>query len=147
MVVDLGEKESTTLAQWQTCVEMANSVSQRRDTMNNLFVSLNIAIIAATSIMWDIKSIIVSTGGIFICMMWWMFIMNFKILNEAKFRIILELESKLPEQPFSDEWKYLKAKKGYRNGTKIECILPITFLIIYIITITVIVILKIGGNI
>ena len=24
------------LAQWQTCVEMANSVSSRRDTMNNL---------------------------------------------------------------------------------------------------------------
>ena len=35
------------LAQWQTCVEMANSISQRRDAMNNLFVTLNLAIIAA----------------------------------------------------------------------------------------------------
>lgn len=25
------------LAQWQTCVEMANAVSARRDNLNNLF--------------------------------------------------------------------------------------------------------------
>ena len=27
-------KDELLLAQWQTCVEMANSISQRRDTMN-----------------------------------------------------------------------------------------------------------------
>ena len=30
------DKTEIILAQWQTCVEMANSVSQRRDTMNNI---------------------------------------------------------------------------------------------------------------
>ena len=45
------------LSQWQTCVEMADSVSQRRDSMNNLFVSLNLALTATVSIIWDIKSI------------------------------------------------------------------------------------------
>lgn len=143
----MDDKESKILAQWQTCVEMANSVSQRRDTMNNLFVSLNIAIIAATSIIWDIKSIIVSVGGIATCLVWRKFINNFKLLNDAKFKIILEIESKLPEQPFADEWEYLKGMKSYRNGTKIENILPITFSIIYIIAIAIIVILKIGGEI
>lgn len=143
----MDDKESKILVQWQTCVEMANSVSQRRDTMNNLFVSLNIAIIAATSIMWDIKSIIIFVGGIATCLVWRKFINNFKLLNDAKFKIILEIESKLPEQPFADEWEYLKGMKSYRNGTKIENILPITFSIIYIIAIAVIVILKIGGEI
>lgn len=33
------------LAQWQTCVEMANATSQRRDTMNNIFVTLNLGIL------------------------------------------------------------------------------------------------------
>ena len=33
------------LAQWQTCVEMANSVSQRGDTMNNIFIKLNLALV------------------------------------------------------------------------------------------------------
>ena len=34
------ENQEALLAQWQTCVEMANAVSERRDTMNNLFVTL-----------------------------------------------------------------------------------------------------------
>jgi len=33
-------KDELLLAQWQTCVEMANSISQRRDTMNNIFYNL-----------------------------------------------------------------------------------------------------------
>lgn len=33
------EQQETLLAQWQTCVEMANAVSERRDNMNNLFVT------------------------------------------------------------------------------------------------------------
>ena len=33
------EQQETLLAQWQTCVEMANAVSERRDNMNNLFVA------------------------------------------------------------------------------------------------------------
>ena len=39
------EKMEVILAQWQTCVEMANSISQRRDMMNNIFVTLNLAIL------------------------------------------------------------------------------------------------------
>ena len=37
--VEIGtdKSEETLLTQWQTCVEMANAVSQRRDAMNNLF--------------------------------------------------------------------------------------------------------------
>lgn len=38
------------LGEWQTCVEMANSISQRRDSMNNLFITLNLAITTAVSI-------------------------------------------------------------------------------------------------
>ena len=48
------DNEATILAQWQTCVDMANATSQRRDSMNNLFATLNIALIAATSIVWDL---------------------------------------------------------------------------------------------
>ncbi len=143
----MNETESTILAQWQTCVEMANSISQRRDSMNNLFVTLNIAIIAATSIMWDIKSIVISVGGIAVCLVWLMFIKNFKMLNEVKFKIILELETRLAEQPFAAEWENLKSKKNYRDGTRLENILPTAFLIIYIVSIIIIIIMKIGEKI
>ena len=63
----MNDNEETILAQWQTCVDMANAASQRRDSMNNLFATLNIALIAATSIIWDLKSIIMAIGGIILC--------------------------------------------------------------------------------
>lgn len=37
---DTDENIELILAQWQTCVEMANTVSQRRDAMNNIFNNL-----------------------------------------------------------------------------------------------------------
>ena len=33
------EDKELLLNQWQTCVDMANSVSQRRDNMNNIFIT------------------------------------------------------------------------------------------------------------
>ena len=71
------ENQEALLAQWQTCVEMANAVSERRDTMNNLFVTLNLAIIAAISFMWDTKTLALLIAGIIVCAVWILFIRNF----------------------------------------------------------------------
>lgn len=68
------KNEETILAQWQTCVEMANSVSQRRDTMNNIFVTVNLAIIAAVSLTFEFKSIFILAAGIVLCILWILFI-------------------------------------------------------------------------
>lgn len=64
------EDKELLLNQWQTCVDMANSVSQRRDNMNNIFITLNLAIMAAVSITWDIKSLFILITGITICILW-----------------------------------------------------------------------------
>ena len=114
------KKEELLLSQWQTCVEMANSISQRRDTINSIFISLNLAITAAFSIVWDIKSLLLLFFGVVICTLWYITIRNFKILNTEKFKIINEIEKKLPVQPFNDEWNGLKNNKKYIEGTKIE---------------------------
>ena len=49
--VEIGtdKSEETLLTQWQTCVEMANAVSQRREAMNKQIVSLNLAKDAAAN--------------------------------------------------------------------------------------------------
>ena len=127
------DKTEIILAQWQTCVEMANSVSQRRDTMNNIFVTLNLAIIAAVSITWDLKSF---------CIIWILFIRNYKLLNTEKFNVINDIEKKLPVKPFNDEWKKLKSNKKYRDSTKLENTLPIMFIVLYVIAIAAIVAIK-----
>ena len=136
------EKTEIVLAQWQTCVEMANSVSQRRDTMNNIFVTLNLAIIAAVSINWDIKSLFILAAGIVVCVIWLLFIRNYKLLNAEKFNVINEIEKKLPVKPFNDEWKKLKRNKKYKDSTKLEKTLPIMFIVLYVIAIITIVAIK-----
>lgn len=136
------DKTEIILAQWQTCVEMANSVSQRRDTMNNIFVTLNLAIIAAVSITWDLKSLFILAAGIVICIIWILFIRNYKLLNTEKFNVINDIEKKLPVKPFNDEWKKLKSNKKYRDSTKLENTLPIMFIVLYVIAIAAIVAIK-----
>lgn len=126
------------LAQWQTCVEMANAVSQRRDSLNNLFVTLNLAIIAANSSVLDGMSILLCIVGMIECIVWVMFIRNFKALNEAKFEVINELEKELPAHPFNDEWAAVKRSRKYKEGTCLEVVLPITFIVAYAISLALI---------
>lgn len=141
-MLNTNEDKELLLNQWQTCVDMANSVSQRRDNMNNIFITLNLAIIAAISITWDIKSLFILIVGITICILWILIIQNYKLLNTAKFNIINSIEEKLPSTPFKDEWQFLKNSKKYMDSTTLERILPITFIILYIVAIIAIIVLK-----
>jgi hypothetical protein len=125
-------KTDIILAQWQTCVEMANSVSQRRDAMNNIFITLNLAIIAAVSFVWNVKTVFLLVAGIVLCIIWLLFIRNFKLLNESKFQVINEIEENLPMTPFGCEWQKLQSNKKYMDGTKLERTLPITFIVLYV---------------
>lgn len=130
------------LTEWQTCVEMANSVSQRRDTMNNIFVTLNLAIFAAITLTWDLKSLFILMAGIIICIIWIFFIRNYRLLNTAKFKVINQIEQKLPFSPFNDEWKILKEGEKYSDSTRLENALPITFIVLYIIEMITILVIK-----
>lgn len=136
------EDKELLLNQWQTCVDMANSVSQRRDNMNNIFITLNLAIMAAVSITWDIKSLFILIAGITICILWMLNIRNYKLLNTAKFNVINSIEEKLPSAPFKDEWQFLKNSKKYMDSTTLERILPITFIILYIASVIAIIVIK-----
>ena len=136
------EDKELLLNQWQTCVDMANSVSQRRDNMNNIFITLNLAIMAAVSITWDIKSLFILIAGITICILWMLNIRNYKLLNTAKFSVINSIEEKLPSAPFKDEWQFLKNSKKYMDSTTLERILPITFIILYIAAVIAIIVIK-----
>lgn len=141
-MINTNEDKKLLLNQWQTCVDMANSVSQRRDNMNNIFITLNLAIIAAVSITWDIKSLFILIVGITICILWILIIRNYKLLNTAKFNIINSIEEKLPSTPFKDEWQFLKNSKKYMDSTTLERILPIMFIILYIVAIIAIIMIK-----
>lgn len=136
------DKTEIILAQWQTCVEMSNLTSQRRDTMNNIFITLNLALVATVSITWNIKSIFVLIAGILLCVLWLFSIRNYKLLNTEKFSVINNLEKELPTQPFNDEWEKLQKNKKYMDSTKLEKVLPIMFIVLYGLAIIAIIIIK-----
>jgi len=106
--------------------------------MNNVFCTMNIAMIAALSFVWDKKSVFIAVSGILINALWIKFILNFKRLNKEKFNVINELEKYLPYEPFNKEWEYLTANKKYKDCTKYEIILAILFVLLYIVFICVI---------
>ena len=119
------------LGQWQTCVEMANSVSQRRDSTNNIFITLNLAILATIQVTGNIKSLFLLASGIVFCGVWFFIIKNYRLLNSEKFKVIDSLESQLPRHPFREEWEKLQKVKKYKDGTFLEGVLPIIFSCIY----------------
>lgn len=126
-------KKEILLAQWQTCVEMANDVSKRRDKMNNLFVTLNIAIIAAITYVWDTKTLFLICTGIVVCIVWILFIRNFRELNRVKFKVINMIEILLPVHAFSEEWNLLTKSKKYIEGTTLEKTMPVVFIFVYVL--------------
>lgn len=126
-------KDEIILAQWQTCVEMANSVSQRRDTVNNIFITLNTAIMGTFAVLSGMKSLMILFAGVVVCFIWIKFIKYYRQLNAAKFEVINKIEEKLPCQAFKDEWAILKSNKNYSDGTKLETLFAIAFILLYII--------------
>lgn len=110
---------------------MANEVSKRRDTTNNVFVTINLAIVAGLTSLntkWLILFI-----GITLNVLWWLLIRNYKDLNTAKFSIIMDIEKKLGFRPLGAEWNRLKKNSNYINATLLENAFPIIFSLSYII--------------
>lgn len=126
------------LEQWKTSVEMANAISERRTSTNNFFITLNSIIFAVISFQFSKKSICLSCMGIIICYLWTISLENYKKLNETKFKIINELEKKLPANVFDYEWELIgkgNDHKKYKKFSNLEKAIPYIFGILYIISI------------
>lgn len=128
------------LVQWQTRVEMANSVSARRDTTNNHFVNLHLALVATVAVIWDSKAYPLLELGCVLCLLWLISIGNYRKLNQVKYDVICEIEKQLPAQPFNDEWSNIKKKRFYIEGTHLEKCMPLLFFVSYIVIFVLIII-------
>ena len=127
--------DSVLLEQWKTCVEMANSNTEKRTNSNNIFIKINAALLAVVSFSLDYKSIILSVVGIAVCIVWLYSIENYKKLSSVKYHIVNEIEDRLPLAPFSYEWEKLNNEKKYIGLTRIEKVLPWLFAFLYVISI------------
>ena len=130
-----GDYEAAVLEQWKTCVEMANSTSDKRNNSNSIYITINAALLAVISFSLDYKSILLSAVGIAVCVLWQKSIKSYKQLSSKKYHIINDIEKQLPLAPFTYEWDKLKNEDQYKGLITFEKILPVVFVIIYVISI------------
>lgn len=120
------------LQQWKLCVEMADKISQRRSLLNNLFTTINLGMVSIYFSLSFYSQIAVTAFVVIINYVWRQNIKSYKLLNSAKFKVILEMEKKLPCQAFCDEWNFLKIDDEYNDLTDIEEWLPVVFGFLFI---------------
>lgn len=129
-----GDYEATIVEQWKTCIEAANSVSDKRNAANSIFITVNTALLAVITSALAVNGILMSAVGVFICILWLRLLESYKVLNKVKYSIINEIEEMLPLSPFKAEWFRLHSQKNYSGLTKIEKVLPVVFIVLYGLT-------------
>ena len=122
---------------------MADRVSQRRATANTFFLTLNTGLLSFAAALAGFSSDeaqvwAVSWGiGIFglgFSYVWWRILESYRQLNSAKYKVVHDLESKLPVAPYDDEWEEVERgenPKLYLQLTVVEARVPRLFMLGY----------------
>lgn len=139
------------LEQYKLYVQMADKISERRQSANRFFLTVNTALIAflglvanpaaggnagiATSppLPWVLA---VSAAGVVLCFTWYRLVRSYKDLNSGKFKVIHAIESKLPSSPYDAEWEAVgrgEEPKLHMPFTHIEIRIPWVFAALYVL--------------
>lgn len=121
------------LSQWSVCVSQADAISNKRLSANNIYITVNAALVALMSFTSDWQNCMIAVLGVIVVILWLCSIKSYRRLNAAKYQVILELEKHLPAAPMDAEWNILKGDKKYHRLTSTERILPVVFLLLYIL--------------
>lgn len=110
--LDRKTNESSYLEIYRISVEMADRVSQRRQSANSFYLTLSTLIFGSSTYIKteesnSIYAISISVSGILVSTLWHSSIQSYKSLNAAKFKVIHDLESNLPYQYYKKEWRLL----------------------------------------
>ena len=138
--------QNAIIEQYKLYVEMTDRVSGRRATTNTFFITLNTVfltiiganmthLISATQPIWLIFSLLAVLSE---CGAWFYLIKSYRQLNSAKYRVIGELEKRLPASPFvGGEWHAAlnrsERRADYWRLPRLEQIIPILFVVIYVL--------------
>ncbi|MAZ89606.1 MAG: hypothetical protein CL693_18385 [Cellvibrionaceae bacterium] len=132
--------QSDLFEQYKLYVASAEKVSDRRQTSNSFFVTLNSVLVSMVAYMnsgiegnvsfaW-----LVALAGVIVSYMWFRIVKSYKGLNGGKFQLLIELEKKLPVNLYQCEWETLgrgEDSSKYLSFTKIESIVPWVFILLH----------------
>ncbi len=138
------------IEQYKVCVEMADKSFERRSNSNVFYLTIISALVTIIGVLSQIDkpvgniyfwwAALVSFSGVVFCLLWKSSIECFRQLSEAKFKVINEIEKRLPAAAFATEWDYLNCgnkKTKYPQLTLVERRIPFLFLILFLALLTI----------
>ena len=141
---EYGEKyKDHLLVQYKLYVEMADKVSERRQSANNFLLTVNSVLVSLFGILSGFGTsqqestwrYFLPLAGLLVSITWATIIRSYRQLNSGKFKVIQQIESELPMAPYETEWKILGEGKGkqYSPFTHVEQIIPCIFAGLYVL--------------
>jgi hypothetical protein len=121
--------------QYTLMAEMADRISARRGLANSFFLSVESALVATVTLA-DKRTWPIAVAGIVVALAWLRLLRSYRTLNAAKFDVIHAIETRLPAQPFTDEWDILNQPnqllwKRYTALSTIEQVVPLVFVALH----------------
>jgi hypothetical protein len=130
------------IEQYKIYIASCEKISDRRQKANEFFLALNtglVAVLGYVSVQIQKSNTVVllllaSISGIIMCYLWYRMVKSYAGLNSGKFKVIHEIEKRLPLALYATEWEALgrgKDKKVYWPFSHIESAVPWIFISIY----------------
>ena len=141
--LDLIDK-SILLEQYKVFLQTSEDLVSRRQNVNNFYISINSALMAAFGIIWALNilpiykfftGMLLSIVGIILSISWIKLLASYGDLNSSKMKIISYIEKQLPASLYDAEWAALSDKlnkRKYVSFTNSEKRVPLLFIIVYI---------------
>jgi hypothetical protein len=129
------------LEQYKLFVMTADRISERRVSANNYLLTVNAFLVTFYGIASGFDSrvglLMIPVAGILVCTIWVALLRSYRNLNTAKFKVIHELERRLPAAVFEREWEVAKRSRSryYKPFTHIEPGIPYVFASLYALVI------------
>ncbi len=127
----------TTLISTKHMWEWQIKISERRQSANSFFLSINTVIVGLVGYFQSSSNekppefyLLISLAGMLICYMWYRSVKSYKQINSGKFKVIHQIEQNLPIAPYDAEWEMLgrgEDPKKYLPFTHIEIFVPWVF--------------------
>ncbi len=137
---DDGSFEARLLEQYKAYVQSADNASARRVASGRYLLTINAALVAAYGFQAALSeramlAVFVALAGIMLSLLSYSIIKSFRDLNTVKFKIIHELEERLPAAPYTYEWQLLEEGRGkaYWPTTHVERWMPFVFLALHVL--------------
>jgi len=145
------EYQNHLLEQYKLYVQMADKISERRQSANSFFLTVNTVLVtflglvaspdvgdnpglvASPPLPWVL---VVAVAGVVLCYSWYRLVRSYKDLNSGKFKVVHAIESRLPASPYDAEWEAVgrgEDKNLYLPFTHIEIYIPWVFAALYVL--------------